>query len=291
MLDLSQQIVGGIALGCIYGLVALGFSLIYKTTEVVNFAQGELMMLGGFLAYAYIVTFGLGFWAGAIFAILTTGLIGIAIERLVIRPVLGFPQVVVVLATIGLGFILRSLAGMIWGTDDLRIETPFSTGVTDIAGLVIDQNKLAVIAAILVLSALLYLFFSRSQLGLAMRATSENMLGAYYMGIPVKRVVSCTWALSAMVAACAGILLAPITFVHSNMGLVLGMKAFPAAVLGGFGSIPGALAGGLVIGVVETLAGFYCPPGWKDIAPYLLLLLMLFVRPQGFFGHHSRKKV
>jgi branched-chain amino acid transport system permease protein len=291
MLDFLQQLVSGLALGCVYGLIALGFVLIYKTTEVVNFAQGELMMLGGFFAYTYIGLLGFNYWSGFLLAVLTLGVVGMLIERLIVRPILGFPQFAIVMATIGLGFLLRSLAGMIWGTDDLRIETPFSTGVIKIGGLVLAYDKLSVIIATVILIAILWAFFNRTRVGTAMRATSENMLAAYYMGIPVKRVVSLVWAISAMVAACAGVLLAPITFINSNVGLALGLKAFPAAVLGGFGSIPGALVGGLVIGVIEVLAGFYLPAGWKDAAPYLVLLIMLLVKPEGLFGAIGKKKV
>jgi branched-subunit amino acid ABC-type transport system permease component len=130
MLDFIQQLVSGVALGCVYGLIALGFVLIYKTTEVVNFAQGDLMMLGGFFAYTYIGLLGLNYWVGFVLAVLTMGVLGMVIERLLIRPVLGYPQFAIVMATIGLGFFVRSLAGMIWGTDDLKIDTPFSNGVT-----------------------------------------------------------------------------------------------------------------------------------------------------------------
>ena len=291
MLDFVQQLVSGIALGCVYGLIALGFVLIYKATEVVNFAQGDLMMLGGFFAYTFIAVLGFNYWAGFALAVLAMGALGMLIERVVVRPILGYPQFAIVMATIGLGYLLRALAGMIWGTDDLKIETPFSSGVLRIGDLVLAHDKLSVIVATAILCTLLYLFFNNTRLGTAMRATSENMLAAYYMGIPVKRVVSLIWAISAMVAACAGVLLAPITFIHSNVGLALGLKAFPAAVLGGFGSIPGAVAGGLIIGVIETMAGFYWPPGWKDAAPYLVLLGMLLLKPEGLFGQLGRKKV
>lgn len=291
MLDFLQQFVSGLALGCVYGLIALGFVLIYKATEVVNFAQGELMMLGGFFAYTYIGLLGFNYWSGFALAVLSLGVVGMLIERIVIRPILGFPQFAIVMATIGLGFLLRSIAGMIWGTDDLRIDTPFSTGVFKLGGLVLSHDKLSVIVATVILCLVLWLFFNKTRLGTAMRATSENMLAAYYMGIPVKRVVSLIWAISAMVAACAGVLLAPITFINSNVGLALGLKAFPAAVLGGFGSIPGALVGGLIIGVIEVLSGFYLPQGWKDVAPYLVLLIMLLVKPEGLFGALGRKKV
>jgi branched-chain amino acid transport system permease protein len=291
MLDFMQQLVSGLALGCVYGLIALGFVLIYKTTEVVNFAQGELMMLGGFFAYTYIGLLGFNYWVGFALAVLSLGVVGMVIERVVVRPILGFPAFAIVMATIGLGFLLRALAGMIWGTDDLRIDTPFSSGVLNIGNLVLAHDKLSVIVATVILIAILWAFFNRTRLGTAMRATSENMLAAYYMGIPVKRVVSLTWAISAMVAACAGVLLAPITFINSNVGLALGLKAFPAAVLGGFGSIPGALVGGLIIGVIEVLSGFYLPQGWKDVAPYVVLLIMLLVKPEGLFGALGRKKV
>jgi branched-chain amino acid transport system permease protein len=216
---------------------------------------------------------------------------GALVERLVIRPILGYPQFAIVMATIGLGFFLRSMAGIIWGTDDLRIDTPFSTGLLKIGDLVIAYDKLSIIVATVILCVVLYFFFAKTRLGIAMRATSENMLAAGYMGIPVKHIVSLIWAISAAVAAIAGILLAPITFVHSNVGLALGLKAFPAAVLGGFGSIPGALVGGIIIGIIETMAGFYLPQGWKDVAPYIILLAVLLLKPEGLFGNVGRKKV
>lgn len=291
MLDFIQQLVSGIALGCVYGLIALGFVLIYKATEVVNFAQGDLMMLGGFFVFTFIALLGLNYWLGFLLAVAAMALFGMAAERLLVRPILGYPQFSIVMATIGLGYFLRSVAGMIWGTDDLKIETPFSSGVLKIGELVLAYDKLSVIVATVILCTVLYLFFNHTRLGTAMRATSENMLAAYYMGIPVKRVVSLIWAISAAVAACAGVLLAPITFIHSNVGLALGLKAFPAAVLGGFGSIPGALVGGLIIGVIETLAGFYLPQGWKDVMPYIVLLAVLLIRPQGLLGPRIRKKV
>jgi len=291
MLDFVQQLVSGIALGCVYGLIALGFVLVYKATEVVNFAQGDLMMLGGFFAFTFIGILGLNYWIGFAAAVAAMALFGMLAERVVVRPILGYPQFSIIMATIGLGYFLRSVVGMIWGTDDFTIETPFSHGVLRIGSLVLADDKLSVIAATIILCALLYLFFNRTTLGTAMRASSENMLAAYYMGIPVKRVVSIVWAISAAVATCAGVLLAPITFIHSNVGLVLGLKAFPAAVLGGFGSIPGAVVGGVLIGVIESMAGFYLAQGWKDVAPYIVLLVVLLLKPEGLFGHHVRKKV
>jgi len=290
MLDFIQQLVGGIALGCVYGLIALGFVLIYKATEVVNFAQGDLMMLGGFVAYTCIAQLGLNYWVGFPLAVLVMAVFGSLVERVIVRPILGYPQFSIIMATIGLGFALRAIAGMIWGTDDLKIDTPFSSGVVRVGGLVLADDKLSVIVATVLLCIVLWIYFNRTRMGIAMQATSQNMLGAYYMGIPVKRVFSLVWAISAAVAGFAGVLLAPISFIHTNVGF-LGLKAFPAAVLGGFGSIPGALVGGLVIGVAETLSGFYLPEGFKDVAAYVVLLLVLVLRPQGMFGMAARKRV
>jgi branched-chain amino acid transport system permease protein len=149
---------------------------------------------------------------------------------------------------------------------------------------------MVVIAVTAVLCAALYLLFNRTRLGVAMQASSQNQLAAYYMGIPVRRLNGLVWALAAAVAAVAGLLLAPITFVHVNLGFI-GLKAFPAAVIGGFGSLPGAIVGGLIIGVVESLSGFYLPDGFKDTAPFIVVLLMLWYKPNGLFGEKLRKKV
>jgi len=154
----------------------------------------------------------------------------------------------------------------------------------------LGATQLVVMASTAVLCGLLYAMFRFTRVGIAMQATSQNQLAAYYMGIPVKRLNSLVWALAALVATVAGLLLAPITFVHANMGFI-GLKAFPAAVVGGFGSLPGAIVGGIIIGVVEALAGFWLPEGFKDIAAYVVVLLMLVFKPNGLFGDNLRKKV
>jgi branched-chain amino acid transport system permease protein len=290
MLDFVQQLISGIALGCVYGLIALGFVLIYKATEVVNFAQGEIMMLGAFLSYTFIATLGVNYWLSFLLCLICMAGAGALIEWLIVRPILGYPQFSIVMATIGLGLVIRALVGIIWGTGDLRIETPFTDGVFRIGSLVLSEDSLSIIVATGLLCAVLYAFFRFTRIGIAMQATSQNMLAAYYMGIPVKKMFSLIWSLSAIVACCAGILLAPITFIHANLGF-LGIKAFPAAVLGGFGSIPGAVVGGIVIGIVESLSGFYLPEGFKDVAAYVVLLAVLLWRPRGLFGGIGVKKV
>jgi branched-chain amino acid transport system permease protein len=192
--------------------------------------------------------------------------------------------------TLGLGFIFRAYAGITWGYDSVGFETPFTNKTINLGGLVLGQDNVSIIVGTVLLCGVLYVFFSRTRLGIAMQASSQNQLAAYYMGIPVKRLNGLVWGLAAAVAAIAGVLLAPITFVYANMGFI-GLKAMPAAVVGGFGSLPGALVGGLVIGVVEALSGFYLPEGFKDVAPYVVVLVMLVVRPNGLFGEKLRKKV
>jgi len=292
LVDLLQLLVAGVSLGCVYALVALGFVLIYKATETVNFAQGDLMMLGAFFALTASVMLGWPYWATIVFAVAVMAAVGMLAERLVIRPVLGQPAFTVVMITIGVGYVVRGIVTMVpgWGTETYQIPTPFVEDVWKVSGVILPVQQLMVIGMTAGLCVLLYLFFRYSTLGVAMQATSQNQLAAYYMGIPVRRVNMMIWGLSAAVAAFAGILLAPVTFIHSNMGF-LGLKAFPAAVVGGFGSVPGAVVGGLIIGVVEALAGFYLPEGFKDVAAYVVVLIVLLVWPSGIFGETGRKKV
>ena len=291
-MQLLQIIISGIAQGCIYGLIALGFVLIYKATETVNFAQGELMMLGAFCGLALMSFAGFPFWLAVLSAIAAMALFGIALERVVIRPILGQPAFSVVMLTIGIGYVTRGLVTMIptIGTETHTLEVPYKDQAWNLGALVLNVEQMVVIAATALLSALLYAMFRFTKLGIAMQAASQNQLAAYYMGIPVQRLNGLVWALAAAVAAIAGILLAPITFVHANMGFI-GLKAFPAAVVGGFTSLPGAIVGGLIIGVVESLAGFFLPEGVKDVAAYVVVLGMLMVRPNGLFGEPLRKKV
>jgi len=287
-----QLLLAGVAQGCVYALVALGFVLIYKATETVNFAQGDLMMLGGFFALTASVIMGWPYWATILFAVAAMAAVGMLIERVVLRPVLGQPAFTVVMITIGIGYVVRGIVTMVpgWGTETYQIPTPFVEDVWNLGDVILPVQQFMVIGMTAALCAVLYLFFRFSTLGVAMQATSQNQLAAYYMGIPVRRVNMMIWGLSAGVAAFAGILLAPVTFVHSNMGFI-GLKAFPAAVVGGFGSVPGAIVGGLIIGVVEALAGFYLPEGFKDVAAYIVVLIVLLVWPSGIFGETGRKKV
>ena len=291
-MQLLQLLISGIAQGCIYGLIALGFVLIYKATETVTFAQGDLMMVGAFGGLLAMKALGFPFWLAVPSAIIAMMALGVLLERAVIRPILGQPAFSIVMLTIGVGYVLRGVITMIpdIGTDTHTLPLPYAGQVLKLGTLVVSAEQLVIIAVTAVLCALLFALFKYSTLGIAMQASSQNQLAAYYMGIPVKRLNGLVWGLAAGVAAIAGLLLAPITFVHANMGFI-GLKAFPAAVVGGFGSLPGAIVGGLVIGIVEAVSGFYLPEGFKDIAPYIVVLLMLVLKPNGLFGEQLRKKV
>jgi branched-chain amino acid transport system permease protein len=278
-------VIAGTATGCVYALVALGFTLIWKCTEVVNFAHGELLMLGGFTGLGLVA---LGWpWPLALAgAALAGALFGLLVERAVLRPLLGQPHIPIVMTLLGVGFMLKGAVTMIPGTgaETHALPTPFAGQVVTFAGTPVAADHLLVIAVTLLLGAALFGFFRATRLGKALRATAQNPRGAQLVGISLASMHGLVWALAAGLAAVAGVLLAPVTFVHTQMGLI-GLKALPAAVIGGFGSVPGAVAGGLLLGLVESFAGFHAPDGIKDVAAHVLVLAVLLLRPAGLFGH------
>ena len=244
-MDVLQLIVSGLANGCVYGLIAMGFVLIYKATEAVNFAQGDFMMLGAFVCLGLTNSqfLGLPFWVSVPIAIVIMGVFGYVLDLVVLRRMFGQSQVAVVILTIALGFVLRFVAGLIWGHEPISLQTPMAGRYVRFGGLVLGLNEVMVILITVLLTLVLYYYFNRTKLGVAMQASSQNQLAAYYMGIPVKRVHSLIWALAGMVAAIAGILFASKGSIDPSIGL-RGIKAFAAAVIGGFGSRPRAQLGG-----------------------------------------------
>lgn len=284
--DIVNLLLIGISQGCAYGLVALGFVLIYKATEIVNFSHGEFMMLGAFAALPLIGLF--GFWMGVACAVMAMAVVGFVLDSVVMRRIIGESQASVFILTVSLGFIFRSLAGMIWGWDAIPFPEYF-TGSLQIGDIVMRHNRIAIIGVTIVLCVALYVFFSRSRMGIAMQAASQNQLAAYYMSIPVKTLVSLVWALGAAVAAVAGIFNAPFTQVDTHVG-ALGLKALAGAIVGGFGSIPGAMLGCLLIGILEPFADVLVP-SLKGVSAYIVMLAVLFVRPEGLIAQTFAKKV
>lgn len=291
-MDILQLLISGLANGCVYGLIALGFVLIYKATEAVNFAQGDFMMLGAFVTIGLTNAgyMGVPFWLAVPISIAIMALLGYLLDRFVIRLMFGQSQTAVVILTIALGFVIRFVAGMIWGHEPQTLENPLAGKELRMGELVLGMEDVAVIVVTILLTWGLYEFFNRTKMGLAMQGASQNQLAAYYMGVPVKRVQGFIWALAGAVACIAGILFAAKGAVDPSTGL-MGIKAFAAAVIGGFGSLPGALAGGLIVGVIEPFASRYIAAGYSQVAPYALLLLVLIFRPHGLFSQVRVKKV
>lgn len=285
-----ENLIAGIALGSIYALIALGFLLIYKATEVVNFGQGELVMLGAFIAYAFCTSFHFPIWLSFILTLLFMGLFGMFLERVFLRIVTGESVLSIIMVTLSLAIIIRALCGIIWGHEaksfpiyGLR-ETPM------LGELRIEPSSTIIISVTLILILILYLFFKFTKIGVAMRATSLNQFAAYVVGIRIKSIFSLTWAIAGVLAGLTGILVAPVLFLSTNISY-LGIKAFPAAVLGGFTSLPGVIIGGVILGVAENLAGAYLPEGFKNVFSYIILLVVLMIRPQGIFIKYEQKKV
>ena len=287
---LTSQVVSGLATGCVYALIALGFVLIFKATDVVNFAQGEFVMVSGFISYTLLIRGGLPYWLVLVLTVVASGFVGVALERVVVRPIMDAPIFSIVIATIGASTVLRSSAGILYGYDVLPLPTLFSKDPVRLGVLTFTAMDAGVIGSSLAIMLALYLFIKLTKTGMAMRATAQSQTAARLMGVSVKRIFSLTWAISAAIGGVAGVLIAPIIYLDPNLGFI-GVKAFAGAILGGFGSIPGAIVGGMLLGVLENLSGYFFNAGIKQVSTYILLILVLVIRPSGFFGAAPIRKV
>jgi branched-chain amino acid transport system permease protein len=287
---LFQQIISGIATGFIYALVGLALILVFKATDTINFAVGDMMMFCAFMAYTFLKILRLPYYQVFILTILFSGLFGLVLERLVFRPVMKAPMFTVIMLTFGLGLTLRGLAGVTWTFDTYSIEPVFSITPIRFWNVVVTPLTIGNVTLSILLMLILFLFFKFTVLGVSLRAAAQNRLAAILMGIKVKRVSSLSWVISSVIGGVASILLAPFTFIDTNMGIVA-LKAFVACVLGGFGSIPGCIVGGIALGVMESLAGYYLPTEYKQAFTFLILIGVLCVRPTGIFGIPKVKRV
>jgi branched-chain amino acid transport system permease protein len=288
--ELAQYLLSGITIGAIYALVALGFSIIFNASHVINFAQGEFVMIGG-MTTASLIGAGLPLPLAIVAAVIVAAAMGLALEKFAVEPARGAPVVTLIIITIGASIFLRGLATLVW---DKKLHTlpPFSgQQPIEIAGAALLPQSLWVLGVTLAIVLALSWFFGRTLLGKAILATSHQRLAAQLVGINVRQVVFISFGLSAALGAVAGILITPITLTAWDVGIMLGLKGFAAAVLGGLGSGPGAVLGGLVLGIAETLSAGYLSSAYKDVIAFVLMLAVLFFRPRGLLGGRITERV
>jgi branched-chain amino acid transport system permease protein len=284
----------GVMIGLMYALIALGFVLIYKATDAINFAQGEFVMFAAFIAASAANAAGLSFWASAALAILGMVGLGFGLERVVLRPMIGRPIIAVVMATIGLAAVLRGGAVLAFGAGVQAIEMPIPDEPINLGLVLLSPVQLVGAGVSIVFLAGFTWFFLKSRVGIAMRAVADGQQVAMAMGIDVRRYFALAWAMAGVVSALGGVVWGAMLGVDNQLALV-GLKVFPVVILGGLDSVLGAVVGGLVVGVVENLAAGYFDPivggGTKDFAPYVLMILALMIRPEGFFGRRRIERV
>jgi branched-chain amino acid transport system permease protein len=284
---LALLIATGLVSGATYGLIAMGFALIYKSTGVVNFAQGELVMLTAYVSFSLANTLGLSFFPLLVVTIPISMAIGLVLERLIIRPMLGEPVFSIVMATVGLAVILRGIVVVIWGSEPLNFPAGLPTGVVSVAGVPFYPAQLCLLGALALVTLCAWLFLRFTRLGMAMRAVET---AALLMGVSVDRIHAAAWMLSAAIAAVAGVLFA-INFKLAPDLWFQGLKSFPAVILGGLDSVIGASLAGLIIGVIENLAQGYLGEGLREIAGFVVIIVVLMVRPYGLFGSADIERV
>jgi branched-chain amino acid transport system permease protein len=281
--QLVQFLLTGLTVGAIYALVALGFAIIYNASHVINFAQGEFVMIGG-MATAAFVESGLPLPLAALLAIAGATLVGLALEKLAVEPARGAPVVTLIIITIGASILLRGLASLVWDKKIHAVPAFSGEAPIKLGGATLLPQTLWVLGATVVTVALLWWFFNRTLTGKAILAVSHNRLAAQLMGISVRRVLLVSFGLSAALGALAGVLIAPISFTSWDVGVMLGLKGFAAAILGGMGSGPGAIVGGLALGLIESLGAGYLSSAYKDVFAFVIILASLIFLPDGLAG-------
>lgn len=289
--QILQYLLSGLATGAIYALIGIGFSIIYNATGIINFAQGEFVMLGGMFTLFLIEAGGLPLWAAIPFAVLLATLVGLLFERLAIRPMKNAPPISLVIITIGGAILIRGLAMLFWDKDTHAIP-PFSgDDPISIAGATILPQHLWILAVTLLLISINKWFFNHTISGKAMRACSCNQRAAGLVGVDVRRMVLLSFIISSAMGSLAGIIVAPLTMTAYDVGIMLGLKGFCAAIIGGMSSGLSTVIGGLILGVMESLGAGLISSGYKDAIAFIILLLILFIRPQGLFGKPESDRV
>jgi branched-chain amino acid transport system permease protein len=299
MEKIFEIVLQGLSMGSIYALLALGFVLIFKSTGVFNFAQGELSMFGAFICYTFATLLHLPYLLAFLMTLLLGAVLGAAVDTVFFRRMVGEHLFSTIMVTVGLASILTCIAGIIWGHDVYAIRSPFTDKTVKLGTTVLSQGGLYTIGVSILLLGLFVFFFNRSLLGIAMRGTAEDSDTAGLMGINVKKIHMAAWSIGALVAAVAGVFLAELSFVRLTMSHTA-IKAMAAAILGGMNSIGGAILGGAIIGIVETFAAYYLSGAEmgnfrfgdiKDVAAFAIMIIVLMIRPHGIFGKEKVERV
>lgn len=289
---LAQLIVNGLIIGSIYSLIALGYSMVYGILRIVNFAHGDVMMLGSFLGLVFMNTFQMNVIAAFLLAAMCTAILGMVIELFAYRPLRKYDRIVTLVSAMGVSIMLSNIAQLIWGTGTQNYVIPFKIATYEVMNITITNLQIIILATSVVLMVALYLFVHKTKMGVAMRATAQSLDNASLMGININRIISLTFAIGSILAALAGMLVSMYyDAVYPTMGYMFGLKAFTAAVLGGIGSIPGAMIGGLLLGVVENLGGTFISTQYQDMISFVILIFVLVLRPTGIFGKKELNKV
>jgi branched-chain amino acid transport system permease protein len=292
---LIQLLVNGAIVGMLYGIVAMCFVLIYKSTQVVNFAQGEFVVMGAWVCLSMVVSMGLPFWLAFLFTLAFMTAFGVLVQIILLRPLVGEPVISVIMATIGLSTFMRALMNWIFGNSAVRFPDVFSQSVISIAGLNVETAYVLSLVLSVAVMGMFFLFFRYSRWGLAMRATAYSQQISQSLGIPIGRVFAMAWAISAVVSGIAGVVIGLVNAVSNSLSFI-GIKVFPAVIVGGLDSIIGAVVGGLTIGLLENLAEFvdgqYLHIGnMYSVAPFYVLLVILMIKPYGLFGTPNIERV
>ncbi len=290
-LMLLQMIVNGLAMGAIYALIALGFVMIYNSTGAVNFAQGDFAMIGAYLYFTAAVTMNQGVWVSFLFVIAGSVVLGLIFNQVVFYPLRDKHWMIPLIGTIGASIFLPNFAMNIWGPEPLPTPNPFGKAMIQIGGLRISPQFVLIFIITLLMILTMHLFFARTRFGKMMQATAQDRIMARLSGIRVGQTLGATFIYSSVLAGIAGALVAPLFFVYQGMGLYWVVKAFCATIIGGFGSVPGSIVGGFFVGVLEQLCAGYFSDKYKDVYAFVVMIVVLFVRPQGIFGEKISEKV
>ncbi len=292
---LLQLVLNGLVIGSIYALVALGFVIIYKSSSILNFAQGEFLMMGAYVCVAIFLRYHVPIAAAFLLTLAFSALLGVLLERVLLRPMIGEPVISVIMLTLGLASILKAIVQGIWGVETMPYPRIFPSDPVMVGPLPVSQGYLWSMASVAVLLVLLSAFFKYTRAGIAMRATAFSQQVALSMGISVKHIFALTWSIAAVVSAIGGVLLGGIRGGVDGAFALFGLKVIPVVILGGLDSVLGAIVGGLVMGILENLSGGYLDPvfggGVKEVAPFIALVAILAVKPYGLFGKVKLERV